>query len=69
MRGGPPSASVSSRVQLKQSKSKGRAQKTPTHSLKIQDRGSYSKKLGELLLVDSDSARREEHTCIGHSSG
>ena len=31
--------------------------------------GSYSKKLGELSLVDSDSTRREEHAYIGHSSG
>ena len=32
-------------------------------------RGSYSKRLGELSLVDSDSTRREEHAYIGHSSG
>ena len=31
--------------------------------------GSYSKKIGELSLVDSDSTRREEHAYIGHSSG
>ena len=31
--------------------------------------GSYSKKLGELSLVDSDSTRREEHAYISHSSG
>ena len=31
--------------------------------------GSYSKKLGELSLVDFDSTQREEHAYIGHSSG
>ena len=30
---------------------------------------SYSKKLSELSLVDSDSTGREEHPYIGHSSG
>ena len=30
--------------------------------------GSYSKKLGELSLVDFDSTQREEHAYIGHSS-
>ena len=29
--------------------------------------GSYSKKLGELSLVDSDSTEREEHAYIGLS--
>ena len=28
----------------------------------------YSKKLGELSLVDSDSTRREKHAYIDHSS-
>ena len=30
--------------------------------------GSYSKRLGELSLVDSDSTQQEEHAYIGHSS-
>ena len=30
--------------------------------------GPYSKKLGEVSLVDSDSTRREEHAPVGHSS-
>ena len=31
--------------------------------------GSYSKKLFELFLVDSDRTRRDKHAYIGHSSG
>ena len=30
---------------------------------------SYSKKIGELSLVDSNSTQREEHAYIGHFSG
>ena len=41
------------------------------HPLNFHDRmgGSYSKKLLELLTVDSGSTRRDEHAYIGHSSG
>ena len=41
-----------------------------THTLNLHDRmgGSYSKKLLELLTVDSGSTRRDEHAYIGHSS-
>ena len=31
--------------------------------------GSYSKKLSELFLVDSDRTRRDKQAYIGHSSG
>ena len=39
---------------------------TNLNTLKIQDGGFYSKKLGELSLMDSDKTGREEHAYIGH---